>query len=202
MTRMASALTAPTPGRRAADGGGGVRCHLEQNQFTAVSSGPGSHVRPAGGAAGFCGLCLAPAAPRPVSSPHAPPPELKRQVESAELKNQRLKEVFQTKIQEFRKVCYALTGYQVDITRESQYRLTSMYAEHKDDCLIFKVGHRGAGPGGRGLCLCLQSCREPAPAPPRRRETRCSPSPGPGVRAGAEGPGGQQCWRADALGGP
>lgn len=61
-------------------------------------------------------------------------------MESAELKNQRLKEVFQTKIQEFRKACYTLTGYQVDITREGQYRLTSMYAEHKDDCLVFKVG--------------------------------------------------------------
>uniref|UniRef100_A0A452TMB2 Mitotic arrest deficient 1 like 1 n=1 Tax=Ursus maritimus TaxID=29073 RepID=A0A452TMB2_URSMA len=66
--------------------------------------------------------------------------ELRKQVESAELKNQRLKEVFQTKIQEFRKVCYALTGYQIDITTENQYRLTSMYAEHKADCLIFKVG--------------------------------------------------------------
>ncbi|KAK2497433.1 hypothetical protein MC885_007074, partial [Smutsia gigantea] len=66
--------------------------------------------------------------------------ELKKQVESAELKNQRLKEVFQTKIQEFRKVCYTLTGYQIDVTTESQYRLTSMYAEHKADCLIFKVG--------------------------------------------------------------
>lgn len=75
-----------------------------------------------------------------MSLPPPPSTELKKQVESAELKNQRLKEVFQTKIQEFRKVCYTLTGYQVDITRESQYRLTSMYAEHKDDCLIFKVG--------------------------------------------------------------
>lgn len=61
-------------------------------------------------------------------------------MESAELKNQRLKEVFQTKIQEFRKVCYTLTGYQIDVTTESQYRLTSRYAEHQTDCLIFKVG--------------------------------------------------------------
>ncbi|XP_004705940.1 mitotic spindle assembly checkpoint protein MAD1 [Echinops telfairi] len=65
--------------------------------------------------------------------------ELKKQVESAELKNQRLKEVFQAKIQEFRKACYTLTGYQIDITTESQYRLTSMYAEHKADCLLFKA---------------------------------------------------------------
>lgn len=66
--------------------------------------------------------------------------ELKKQVESAELKNQRLKEIFQTKIQEFRKVCYTLTGYQIDITTENQYRLTSIYAEHQGDCLLFKVG--------------------------------------------------------------
>ncbi|NXA75603.1 MD1L1 protein, partial [Thryothorus ludovicianus] len=64
--------------------------------------------------------------------------ELKKQVESAELKNQRLKEVFQAKIQEFRKVCYTLTGYQIDITTENQYRLSSIYAEHQGDCLVFK----------------------------------------------------------------
>ncbi|KAM9726140.1 mitotic spindle assembly checkpoint protein MAD1 isoform 2-T2 [Dama dama] len=75
--------------------------------------------------------------------------ELKKQVESAELKNQRLKEVFQTKIQEFRKVCYTLTGYQVDITTENQYRLTSMYAEQKADCLIFKA----VGPSGTKMQL-------------------------------------------------
>ncbi|XP_012614416.1 mitotic spindle assembly checkpoint protein MAD1 isoform X2 [Microcebus murinus] len=75
--------------------------------------------------------------------------ELRKQVESAELKNQRLKEVFQTKIQEFRKVCYTLTGYQIDITTENQYRLTSQYAEHKADCLIFKA----TGPSGSKMQL-------------------------------------------------
>ncbi|XP_064009741.1 mitotic spindle assembly checkpoint protein MAD1 isoform X1 [Pogoniulus pusillus] len=71
--------------------------------------------------------------------------ELKKQVESAELKNQRLKEVFQTKIQEFRKVCYSLTGYQIDITTENQYRLTSIYAEHQGDCLLFKASSSSGG---------------------------------------------------------
>ncbi|XP_059555407.1 mitotic spindle assembly checkpoint protein MAD1 isoform X2 [Myotis daubentonii] len=75
--------------------------------------------------------------------------ELRKQVESAELRNQRLKEVFQAKVQEFRKVCYTLTGYQVDITRESQYRLTSMYAERQDDCLVFKA----TGPAGTRMQL-------------------------------------------------
>ncbi|XP_067912040.1 mitotic spindle assembly checkpoint protein MAD1 isoform X2 [Heterodontus francisci] len=64
--------------------------------------------------------------------------EMRKQVNSAELKNQRLKEVFQKKIQEFRAVCYTLTGYKIDVTTENQYRLSSMYAEHQDDYLMFK----------------------------------------------------------------
>ncbi|KAL4624427.1 mitotic spindle assembly checkpoint protein MAD1 isoform X1 [Arapaima gigas] len=69
--------------------------------------------------------------------------DLRKQVESVELKNQRLKEVFQKKIQEFRTVCHVLTGYQIDITTENQYRLTSVYAEHVDDCLVFKASDPG-----------------------------------------------------------
>ncbi|XP_032384534.1 mitotic spindle assembly checkpoint protein MAD1 [Etheostoma spectabile] len=89
------------------------------------------------------------------SSMHAPslglgfPPskevlDLRKQMESSELRNQRLKEVFQKKIQEFRTVCYVLTGYQMDITTENQYRLTSVYAEHMDDSLLFKKGSNGS----------------------------------------------------------
>ncbi|XP_054401686.1 mitotic spindle assembly checkpoint protein MAD1 isoform X12 [Pongo abelii] len=92
--------------------------------------------------------------------------ELKKQVESAELKNQRLKEVFQTKIQEFRKACYTLTGYQIDITTENQYRLTSLYAEHPGDCLIFKIpAPLFPGCGEQGTLPVLQDsqhCRQRA----------------------------------------
>ncbi|XP_029004121.1 mitotic spindle assembly checkpoint protein MAD1 [Betta splendens] len=70
--------------------------------------------------------------------------DLRKQMESSELRNQRLKEVFQKKIQEFRTVCYVLTGYQIDITTENQYRLTSVYAEHMDDSLLFKKGSGGS----------------------------------------------------------
>lgn len=70
--------------------------------------------------------------------------DLRKQMESSELRNQRLKEVFQRKIQEFRTVCYVLTGYQIDITTENQYRLTSVYAEHMDDSLLFKKGSSGS----------------------------------------------------------
>uniref|UniRef100_A0A6Q2WRN3 Mitotic spindle assembly checkpoint protein MAD1 n=1 Tax=Esox lucius TaxID=8010 RepID=A0A6Q2WRN3_ESOLU len=74
--------------------------------------------------------------------------DLRKQIESAELKNQRLKEVFQKKIQEFRTVCYVLTGYQIDITTQNQYRLTSLYAEHMDDSLLFKASGGAVGSGG------------------------------------------------------
>ncbi|XP_034544066.1 mitotic spindle assembly checkpoint protein MAD1 [Notolabrus celidotus] len=70
--------------------------------------------------------------------------DLRKQMESSELRNQRLKEVFQRKIQEFRTVCYLLTGYQMDITTENQYRLTSIYAEHMDDSLLFKKSSNGS----------------------------------------------------------
>uniref|UniRef100_A0A672GCH8 Mitotic spindle assembly checkpoint protein MAD1 n=1 Tax=Salarias fasciatus TaxID=181472 RepID=A0A672GCH8_SALFA len=70
--------------------------------------------------------------------------DLRKQIESSELRNQRLKEVFQKKIQEFRTVCYVLTGYQIDITTENQYRLTSVFAEHMDDSLLFKKGSNGS----------------------------------------------------------
>ncbi|XP_072124492.1 mitotic spindle assembly checkpoint protein MAD1 isoform X2 [Mobula birostris] len=67
--------------------------------------------------------------------------EMRKQVNSAELKNQRLKEVFQKKIQEFRAVCYSLMGYKIDVTTENQYKLSSIYAEHQDDCLMFKAAN-------------------------------------------------------------
>ncbi|CAM4501434.1 unnamed protein product [Leuciscus chuanchicus] len=79
--------------------------------------------------------------------------DLRKQMESAELKNQRLKEVFQKKIQEFRTACYVLTGYQIDITVENQYRLTSVYAEHMEDSLLFK----SAGPMGSGSMQLLET---------------------------------------------
>lgn len=69
--------------------------------------------------------------------------DFKAQVASAEMKNQRLKEVFKKKIQEFREACYALTGYKVDVTRDNQYRLQSMYAERSTDDLLFESTPKG-----------------------------------------------------------
>jgi len=49
--------------------------------------------------------------------------------------------VFSKKIQEFREACYALTGYKIDVLRDKQYRLQSMYAERSSDDLLFEVIH-------------------------------------------------------------
>ena len=67
-------------------------------------------------------------------------PDLKKEVKANELRNQRLKEVFAKKIQEFREACYRLTGYQINNPADNQYNLMSMYAESSTDALLFQVG--------------------------------------------------------------
>ncbi|EDO40015.1 predicted protein [Nematostella vectensis] len=69
--------------------------------------------------------------------------DVKAQLSSSELKNQRLKEVFSRKIQEFREACYALTGYKIDVVRDKKYRLQSMYAERANDDLLFESNSKG-----------------------------------------------------------
>lgn len=56
-----------------------------------------------------------------------------------ETKNKRLVEAFKKTSQEFREVCYQLTGYKIDISCSNQYRLTSMYAESPEDFFLFQV---------------------------------------------------------------
>ncbi|KAK3801981.1 hypothetical protein RRG08_064575 [Elysia crispata] len=68
---------------------------------------------------------------------------LKSQLASAEMRNQRLKEVFSKTSKEFREVCYELTGYRFDIPCANQYRLTSMYAERQKDYLLFQQNSQG-----------------------------------------------------------
>ncbi|XP_071796580.1 mitotic spindle assembly checkpoint protein MAD1-like [Asterias amurensis] len=69
--------------------------------------------------------------------------DLKKELSASELRNQRLKEVFQKKIQEFREACYRLTGYQVNISTDNQYRLMSMYAERPSDVILFQATQTG-----------------------------------------------------------
>lgn len=60
-----------------------------------------------------------------------------------ETKNKRLVEAFKKTSQEFREVCYQLTGYKIDIPCSNQYRLTSMYAESPEDFFLFQQSSGG-----------------------------------------------------------
>lgn len=68
---------------------------------------------------------------------------LKEQLSKEETKNKRLMEVFKKTSQEFREVCYQLTGYKIDILASNQYKLTSMYAESPEDFFLFQQSSNG-----------------------------------------------------------
>jgi mitotic spindle assembly checkpoint protein MAD1 len=55
-----------------------------------------------------------------------------------EKKQQRLKELFGQKVQEFRQTCFLLTGYKIELVQGSSYRLKNMYAEKEEDQLMFQ----------------------------------------------------------------
>ena len=65
--------------------------------------------------------------------------EFQEQIRSAELKNQRLMEVFKKKSQELREVVCHLLGYMIQLPCDNQYKLVSIYAESPDDVLVFQV---------------------------------------------------------------
>jgi mitotic spindle assembly checkpoint protein MAD1 len=62
---------------------------------------------------------------------------LERRLLESEKRLQRLKEVFADKVQEFREVCYTLTGYQIEMVADGTYVLRSMFAEREVDTLAF-----------------------------------------------------------------
>ena len=64
---------------------------------------------------------------------------VRSQLESATLKNQRLMEVFKRTTADFRKMCYKLLGYRVDLLASSCYELHSAYAASDRDSLLFQV---------------------------------------------------------------
>ncbi|XP_011502021.1 PREDICTED: mitotic spindle assembly checkpoint protein MAD1 [Ceratosolen solmsi marchali] len=69
--------------------------------------------------------------------------ELSELQQKHELKITRLKEAFKASSHEYRQACYQLFGWRVDRTKESQYKLSSQYAESPDDYLFFIVNEDG-----------------------------------------------------------
>lgn len=68
---------------------------------------------------------------------------LKEKLAAAENNVVRLKEYFKKAVQDMRDVTYLLFGYKVDMN-QSQYTITSMYAEKTEDVLSFHLSKEGA----------------------------------------------------------
>ncbi|KAG2386417.1 hypothetical protein C9374_002863 [Naegleria lovaniensis] len=64
--------------------------------------------------------------------------KLKEENADAQRRITKLKEVFQKKINEFRKSVYLLFGFRVDVIETNRFRLSSMYAESPEDYLLFE----------------------------------------------------------------
>lgn len=76
--------------------------------------------------------------------------ELKEQLRAAEVRKQRLIEAFKKTSQDFREVCYTLTGFRIDGLANDQYRLSPVYAESQTDYLLFQRSRNGE-------CLMLET---------------------------------------------
>jgi len=64
--------------------------------------------------------------------------KLREENADAQRRITKLKEVFQKKINEFRKSVYLLFGFRVDVLENNRIRLSSMYAESPEDYLLFE----------------------------------------------------------------
>nr|XP_022316600.1 mitotic spindle assembly checkpoint protein MAD1-like [Crassostrea virginica] len=77
------------------------------------------------------------------SNPSKQVEDMKKMLETEELKNKRLLEVFKKTSQELREVCYHLMGYKIDMPCANKYKITSLYAESPEDFFMFEQS-----PGG------------------------------------------------------
>lgn len=76
-----------------------------------------------------------------------------------EKRYERLKKVYNEKINEFRSACYMLTGYQINMI-DDQFRLYHMYAENAADTLVFQLGpDKGALCAASGTAPCVRTAR-------------------------------------------
>jgi mitotic spindle assembly checkpoint protein MAD1 len=76
--------------------------------------------------------------------------DLQEQLRAAEIRKQRLIEAFKKTSQDFREVCYQLTGFRIDGLNDGKYRLTPVYGESVNDHLLFKREQSGE-------CLLLET---------------------------------------------
>lgn len=68
---------------------------------------------------------------------------LRSKIQSLESKQQHYKEIYRAASLEFREVIYLLFGYRVDRIGNSNYRISSVYAESEEEYLNFRLNEGG-----------------------------------------------------------
>lgn len=68
---------------------------------------------------------------------------MRSKIQALESKQQHYKEIYRAASMEFREVIYLLFGYRVDRISNSNYRISSVYAENEDDYLNFRLNEGG-----------------------------------------------------------
>lgn len=69
--------------------------------------------------------------------------KLKKKVEIARLREENILKTFRKNSLQYREVCYLLTGWKIDALKDGLFRLSNMYAEDEEDCLLFQIQSDG-----------------------------------------------------------
>lgn len=69
--------------------------------------------------------------------------QLSKCVEDLKKREEKMLISFRKTSREFREVVYLLTGYRVELLKDGNYRLLSMYAEREEDKLLFEISRDG-----------------------------------------------------------
>lgn len=68
---------------------------------------------------------------------------LKNEVQDLLSKNEHLRVTFREYFNRLQTICFIVFGYKLEQTNNSEYRVTSMYAENENDYLLFKICDNG-----------------------------------------------------------
>lgn len=65
--------------------------------------------------------------------------KLKKDLASGKKKQELMMKYFKKTSNDFRDVCHRLTGYRIDVLKNNQYKLTNVYANSSEECLLFEL---------------------------------------------------------------
>ena len=64
--------------------------------------------------------------------------KLQQKLDSSEKRQQNIVDAFKRTSKEFREICYRLLGFRIDLLKQQKYRLSNIYSDSPEDCLMFE----------------------------------------------------------------